>query len=219
MKKLISILAILSVPPLMALASLEWKKQAIDYTAEPGDESVTADFYFANTGDKLVHIVGTKTSCGCTVANLDKDSYLPGEMGTLKVKFTFDGRTGHQAKEVAVYSDDPMVPITTLRLNVDIPGFMSVEPQLLFWTNAEKPAPKSAIIAVLSSNPIFIVKEESDNPNFSFDLTRLEDGRSYRLTVTPKSTAAPTQGQIKLTTTAGKDEAHPRVALVTLQVY
>lgn len=207
----------LSALPVTALGSLEWKKTVIDHKAKPEDEEVTALFHFANTGDTPVEILGIKTSCGCTVAEQDKKIYLPGEMGTIKVKFTFEGRTGEQSKNVRITTNDPQSPLVLLTLNVDIPEFLSIEPQLLFWTRDEVPVFKSTIISVLSKTPVYINKIESENENFDYELTKLEDGRRYRIRVTPKDTKVESAGKLTLVTNVGGENS--RKAFVLMKVY
>ncbi len=211
------LICIALVLPLISFARLEWKKTTIDYQATTDDESVTALYYFANTGAAPVKILSTKTSCGCTVAKLDKEIYEPGEMGTVEVTFTFDARVGKQSKNVQLYTNDPDRPAYLLTLNVDIPPFLSVEPQTLFWTLDEEPKPKTSIITVLADMPVEIVESSSnDELNFSYELESLEEGRRYAVTLTPLQIEKPAQVKIKLTTNVGKES--PRLAFVLGQV-
>ena len=204
--------------PLVTFGSLVWKNSVIDYHAKPADESVTALYYFVNEGAAPVQILTTKTSCGCTVATLEKEVYAPGEMGVLKAKFTFEGRTGVQKKNILVYTNDPKVPEVMLTLNVDIPPFISVEPQLLFWTRGEKPLAKSAIVMVLAKDPVLITKVESSDPTFDCQLTTIEEGRRYSVSVTPKITnGTGAEAKVTLTTNVGKE--NPRKAFLMVQVY
>jgi len=216
MRKILIAFLLLALP-LLAHAALEWKKTAISYDAKPEDESVTALFHFANTGDKAIKILSTKTSCGCTVAQLEKTEYAPGELGVMRVKFTFGDRTGQQIKQVQVYTDDATKYTYLLTLEVKIPEFLSVEPQLLFWVRGEEPAAKSSIIEVLSKEPIIIEKLEPEDKNFECELIKLEEGRRYKISVTPKSTEASLQSKLKVITNVGKEE--PRATSIILQVY
>ena len=203
--------------PVVAQAELTWKKTTISYQAKPEDESVTALYHFANTGTTPVKILSTKTSCGCTVAKLDKDVYTPNELGVLRVKFTFGDRTGPQTKQVQMYTDDPRGLTYLLTLQVDIPEFLTVEPQLLFWTRGEPAMKKEATVNVLAKDPIYIKSLEVPDQNFSAELVKLEDGHRYKIVVTPKSTAESQQAKLKIVTSIGKDE--PRVGYLILQVY
>lgn len=212
-----TLLTALILLPLVALAQLEWKKTTISYDAKPEDESVTALYHFANTGSKPVKILNTKTSCGCTVAQLEKSEYAPGELGVMRVKFTFGDRTGQQIKQVQVYTDDSTQFTYLLTLEVNIPEFLSVEPQLLFWVRGETPAAKSAIIQVMSKDPILIEKLVPEDENFDCELTKLEEGRRYKVSATPKSTETSLQSKLKVITNVGKDE--PRSTSIILQVY
>ena len=42
----------------------------------------------AGTGDEMLKITGVKATCGCTVVQLDKRDYAPGESGVIKVTYT-----------------------------------------------------------------------------------------------------------------------------------
>jgi hypothetical protein len=205
----------LSVAPLYA--QLEWKRQVIGYNATLEQESVTALYHFRNEGTTPVEILAMKSSCGCTVPELEKKIYEPGEAGTIRVKFSFEGRTGPQEKRVQVTTTDPVNPITVLVLNVNIPLFVSVEPQLIFWTRGETATPKTAVITVQGENSIEILSANSSSDSFEIELSTVEKGRSYILTVIPKSTDVAAQGKIELLSNVGTES--PRKVHVALQVY
>ncbi len=68
-------------------------------------EEVMHGFTFTNTGKKPLLISGVTTSCGCTVADYPQEPMLPGEDGTLKVKFKSTGQTGYEEKSVSIQTN------------------------------------------------------------------------------------------------------------------
>jgi hypothetical protein len=54
----------------------------------------TCELTFTNTGRASLKITKIKTTCGCTVTQLEKREYAPGESGTIKVTYTAPKATG-----------------------------------------------------------------------------------------------------------------------------
>ena len=57
---------------------------------------------FKNVGDKPLVIMNAQGTCGCTVAEKPEQPVAPGEEGVIKAKFSSEGRTGFQEKQVIV---------------------------------------------------------------------------------------------------------------------
>ncbi len=73
-----------------------------------------------NAGDAPLIIKEIKTTCGCTVAEQDKNELAPGE--ATQVNITFDSKKweGEQTKFIKVFSNDPVNPVLDIALNVII---------------------------------------------------------------------------------------------------
>lgn len=71
---------------------LKWEAPTIEIKAKPGDRDAIADFKFSNASDNFVELGRIQTSCGCTAATPSQIKYNPGESGSIKVVFTFEGR-------------------------------------------------------------------------------------------------------------------------------
>ena len=86
-------------------------------------EKVTHIFVITNSGGDLLKISNVHASCGCTVANPEKDELSPGESTNLVVTFNSKGRFGKQKKLITVESNDPENPkiVLTLKGSVKIP--------------------------------------------------------------------------------------------------
>ncbi len=119
-KWLLAMLMCLSVA-VSANAGLTWEQQHIKRVATAADEQAVAAFAFTNTGEDPVTIASVTTSCGCTTASLEKQTYAPGETGRIEATFTFGDRVGKQVKRITVKTDDPQQPQQVLLLEVDIP--------------------------------------------------------------------------------------------------
>lgn len=82
--------------------------------------AVSITFTFANDGDEPLTIEKVKTSCGCTVAKLEKRTYQPGEKGTLEVTLNAKRLLGHIQKRVHVISNDPDRPDVRLTVRAQV---------------------------------------------------------------------------------------------------
>ncbi len=68
--------------------------------------------HYAGRGD--LKITGIKNTCGCTVAELAKRDYAPGESGVVKVSYTSSKATAAMQKNIYVSTNDPANPMVTL---------------------------------------------------------------------------------------------------------
>lgn len=57
---------------------------------------------FKNTGSKPLVIENASATCGCTIAEKPAQPVMPGEEGSIKAKFTSEGRPGPNTKQVMV---------------------------------------------------------------------------------------------------------------------
>lgn len=120
------------IPALILLAAPLWagapqitfEKSEHDFGDVPHGSRVHHDFVFKNTGDAPLKIQSVKTSCGCTAAAAKAGTIRPGKEGKISVDFDSTGRRGNIDKEVRVWSNDPAVPVVTLRIR----GRITAEP-------------------------------------------------------------------------------------------
>ena len=70
-------------------------------TINEGD-IVETTFNFKNTGKNELIIYSAKASCGCTVPEYPKEPILPGNSGTILVKFNSAGKPNQQMKEITL---------------------------------------------------------------------------------------------------------------------
>jgi mono/diheme cytochrome c family protein len=95
---------------------------AVEKTIEvrPGDSAAEFMFQVTNKGAHPVTIQSTRTSCGCTVAELPSMPWTlaPGDGGVMKVTVDFAGKDGWITKSVTVLSSEGA---QTLDVSLHIP--------------------------------------------------------------------------------------------------
>lgn len=126
---IVLILALLSVLPFSgatfaseASPKIVFKEEVHDFGTVKSGPELKHNFSFTNKGGGLLTIQQIQTSCGCTVAKVEKKSYKPGESGKIHVTFSTQGRTGPQKKTITVESNDPQSPRKQLELVCSIVG-------------------------------------------------------------------------------------------------
>ncbi|MHC4462388.1 MAG: DUF1573 domain-containing protein [Planctomycetota bacterium] len=62
----------------------------------------TCEFKFTNTGQALLKIGKIKRTCGCTVFELDRKEYAPGQKGTIRVSYIAGKSTALRQKHIYV---------------------------------------------------------------------------------------------------------------------
>ncbi|HZF66237.1 MAG TPA: DUF1573 domain-containing protein [Chitinophagaceae bacterium] len=77
---------------------------------------------FTNTGTKPLVIENASATCGCTIAEKPQQPIMPGEEGTIKAKFTSEGRLGPNNKQVVVSANTKGDRMHTLGFTVVVEG-------------------------------------------------------------------------------------------------
>ena len=82
----------------------QFEEETIDYgTIHQNDNGIRV-FKFTNSGNAPIVISKIKTSCGCTVPTYSSEPILPGESGTIEVKYTTN-RVGKFSKSLTIHSN------------------------------------------------------------------------------------------------------------------
>jgi hypothetical protein len=110
MKKLLSIVAILTLAVTMAVAQKKgpigtFKQSEIDYgKIEKGGDPLRV-FEFTNTGDEPLIVKNAKGSCGCTVPTYPKEPIMPGQSAKIEVRYDTQ-RVGPFSKSVTLTTNE-----------------------------------------------------------------------------------------------------------------
>lgn len=99
-----------------------------------GDEAkVEHQFNFKNNGKGALVIRSARGSCGCTVPTLAKNTFAPGESGTIEVFFNPHNRRGPQNQTVTVQTNDPKNPVVRLGVHAFVQPRTMVNPRSLSY--------------------------------------------------------------------------------------
>jgi len=79
-------------------------------------KKVKYKFIFTNKGTKPLIIKKIRAGCECIDVEISKKYLMPGEKGSIRVKFELLGWEGIKKYVVYVHSNDPITPLILLRL-------------------------------------------------------------------------------------------------------
>src|SRR5256885_199891 len=71
-------------------AELKWEQTSLELHPAIGDKEAVGHFKYQNVGKTPVHFKGVHTSCGCTVAQSQKEEVPPGEKGEITATFKIE---------------------------------------------------------------------------------------------------------------------------------
>jgi hypothetical protein len=172
-----------------ALAQLRWEKPNQDFKPSVSDTEVVVVFAFKNDGKKPVKITEVTTSCGCTTATMEKDTYAAGEKGKITATFQIGGRTGPQEKHVYVKTNAGK-DSDVLTFTVNIPKLLTIDPIFVNWLKGEDLKPKTVSVKVLNNFPVHELKITSTSRDMTVEVKHAEGGHDFQLILTPKPKAS-----------------------------
>lgn len=114
-------------------AELEWDSTVYECNVDLDDLEITKKFEFVNTGTTSVLIKKVRTSCGCTTAGVNDESFAPGVAGVVTVHYILPNKVGYQTVWCRVVTDDEQTPVETLKLVVHIPQLVYPSCDSISW--------------------------------------------------------------------------------------
>mgnify|MGYP000082297899 FL=1 len=101
--------------------SIKFGEEVHDFgTVEVESENLYA-FTFTNTGSEPLKITNAKGSCGCTVPQWPKEPILPGQTGTIDVKFTPNaGQAGQPIEKIVTVTANTSPANTMVRIKANV---------------------------------------------------------------------------------------------------
>jgi hypothetical protein len=141
---------------------------------------VDADFDLVNEGSATLTVKAVRPTCGCTVADFDRE-IAPGTTGKIKAKLDTKDFAGPISKSILVMTDDPQTPTVTLVIKADVRPFVEILPRPLIRFNAVSHEPMSQTFIVAGADPeqsLNVSKIESSVPFIATSIRKLgEDER------------------------------------------
>jgi hypothetical protein len=179
-------LILLALGSSIAAPQVEWVNQRADLRVAPDQEEITAEFRFKNVGDANLKIGNVKSSCGCTVATLEKGEYAPGESGAVRAIFTIGSRLGEQEKVIQVDTNDEKQPKAYLTLHVSIPATLELKPPMISWDRDEPLKPKKVRATILKNAPIKQITATSSDQSLDVQVMKVVGSdKQFDIVVSP----------------------------------
>lgn len=110
---------------------------------------ISVDFAIANEGDETLEIKAVRPTCGCTVADFDRE-IAPGKTGYLKAKLETRDFSGPISKSILIMTNDPQDPTTTVVIKTTVHPYVQVLPRALVRFNAVQHEPMVQKITVVA---------------------------------------------------------------------
>ncbi len=92
------------------------------------NQKKSCEFKFKNIGTDILKISRIKSTCGCTVPQLKKKTYAPGESGTIQVTFRSSTRQVPVTKHLYINSNDSKKPKYELTIKAQVKVNISAKP-------------------------------------------------------------------------------------------
>jgi hypothetical protein len=151
---LLALLALLalSVLPASAAPRLTCKQPTFDFGTRDTSEVVDHTFVLENSGTADLVITAIRTACGCTAANLTRQTIPPGESAELSTRLTLAGRPGDLHKTILVESNDPANPAQQLALAGKAAADFEIQPSILVLRKDSPSKPASGFVQIRATN-------------------------------------------------------------------
>ena len=129
------------------------------------------EFKFTNTGKGLLKMGKVQATCGCTVPELPKKEYAPGESGTLKVKYHSSKYPGRVTRRLYVHSNDKTKSNVELNIKAEIVKKVKFEPtSMKLLLNKENAGCGEITLTSLDDQPFAIKQFKSTVDSIAADI-------------------------------------------------
>ena len=218
MKTFLLLFSIIGILPVCA--GLKFENETISADAGLDDKTVSRDFEFTNDGSEAVTIRAADAGCSCMSVQIagGKFTYAPGESGTMRAIFEVGTFQGTVEKPIHVWlkGDPDESPSSSVKLSVNIPTIISVEPKTVKWGLGGDAEPKVVEVKMSYEKPIKITNLASSSDNFQVKLITVEEGKHYQVEVTPQDMDAPGLCVIRIETDVDVPKQHTQQAFAVI---
>lgn len=169
-------------PPALWIAG-----EHIDFGEVRSGTVLSHTFRLENRGERLLQIRNIRTSCGCTASELSTREIPAGGSATLAATLDLTGRSGPQAEQIRIQSNDPQNPDRVLRLTAHAIPRVRVTPRTLNFQqiSAETPPSGQIRIEATSGSPLQVTGIRTASQQLETHLTEVRPGQLYQLEVRP----------------------------------
>lgn len=197
-------------------AELTLEQSAVDLGTISDEEPKTVKVGFKNSGTGTLTISDLKGSCGCTVPQLQKKDYKPGEGGVIEITFNPHGKRDAQHTTVTITSNDRVKPNASVAINSVVRPNVMWDPQVVAFNQVGKGKGGKQVLTITSRLENFDITEVTTTNPAAFEAKVLEtksetmpDGKSafvskVEVTLKPETPVGMAQANMTLRTTNAK---------------
>jgi hypothetical protein len=150
-----------SITPL-SNARIKFDANSHDFGQVGPETDNACTFKFTNVGKDVLKIDRLQGTCKCTVPDLQKKEYAPGESGEISVKFHAPKFKGPTSQHVMVYSNDSNNPRAELEIKASVYLQVQIIPEQVTFSLLDPNAGTGPItISSLDGEKFAVVKIES----------------------------------------------------------
>lgn len=124
----------------------------------------TCEFKFKNIGSADLKIDRVQSTCGCTVPELEKKDYAPGEEGVVKVSYHAPSVKTNVTKHLYIISNDPQTPRAELTIKADVTVKVEISPENVELRLDEKNAGMPNLVVKSVDGKEFSIKDVTVSP-------------------------------------------------------
>lgn len=157
-----------------SLARLKFDHTEHDFGKIFDDARQKTEFPFVNNGPDPLIIGEVRSTCGCTVPDLEKKVYQPGETGVIRVEFDPRGKHGSDSRTITVQSNDALTPTTRITIRSYVRKLIVIEPAMLQFGQHDKGKGDEREIIVAGRTPDFEATLATTNFPDIFDVKVLD---------------------------------------------
>ncbi len=187
-----SLFCLLLVTPALALAQLTppelvIPQDTVDFGEARSGTVLSHTFRLENHGERLLHIRNIRASCGCTASKISTREIPAGGHATLAATLDLTGRSGPQAEQIRLQTNDPQTPNRVLVLKAHAVPRVNVTPRTLNFQNISADAPPVGRILIEATidAPLRVTGINTAHSRVETSLTEVTPGRTYHLDVRP----------------------------------
>lgn len=186
--------------------------------AAPDQDTVRAEFAFTNNGKGEARILSIVSGCQCLEADAPEGPIAAGAEGKVTGLFKIGAYQGLVEKQMAArVRDDDGEREVVLTVTVEVPTVIVVEPGTLTWDVGAAPDPKEFTLKITWPEKVNLKSIECSRDEFDLTSRVIEDGKEYRITVTPKTTARPLLGLVQFRTDSRFEKYRDPMAFVHIK--
>jgi hypothetical protein len=178
------IVSVISTSNLLAEPRIACDQPTFDFGSRDASAVVEHTFTLKNSGTTDLVISAIRPACGCTAANLTRQTIPPSESAELSTQLTLTGRSGELHKSILIESNDPANPALQLSIKGVVGADFEFVPSILTLRkdSPDAPATASTILKSLKNESFEILDAKSDSGKLKVRWDKFPDKNAFQIT-------------------------------------